>query len=198
VLAGCASSPPDHFYSLSSGGIDAATAPASTGASTGTGSAAASTQPLYIELQAVAIPQRVARSQIVINSGEGRVDLLEQERWAAPLSAEIGQALSQDLTAGLGAIDVYRSPTPPQAAVYRISTSVQRFESAPGQYALVDAVWSVRRVGSDAVLTCRSVADEKVGAGYDALVLGHRRALARIAASIAQGVRTVAAGAPSC
>jgi hypothetical protein len=39
---------------------------------------------------------------------------------------------------------VFRTPTPDKAPVYRISTNVQRFESAPGQYALIDAVWSVR------------------------------------------------------
>ena len=89
---------------------------------------------------------------------------------------------------------MFRTPTPDGAPVYRISTNVQRFESAPGQYALIDAVWSVRLVGSAKVLTCRSVANEQVAAGYDALVAGHRRAVTRIAADIAKVVRGLAAG----
>lgn len=181
ALAGCASAPPEHFYSLSNGVVDAAS-PAKSGAA------------YYIELPTVGVPQQVSRSQLVTNSGAGRIELLEQERWSAPLSAEIGQALSLAITGELGTMDVFRTPTPEQAPVYRISTNVQRFESAPGQYALVDAVWSVRQVGGAKVLTCRSVANETVGPGYDALVAGHRRAIGRIAAEMAQAVRALAGG----
>lgn len=188
MLAGCASAPPvERFYSLSSGAAASPAAPAAGGAA-----------PLFIELQAVSVPQQVSRNQLVVTTGEGRVELLEQERWAALPAAEIGQALSLGITGELGAIDVFRTPTPEQAPVYRISTNVQRFESAPGQYALIDAVWSVRKVGAAQVLTCRSVASVTVAAGYDALVAGHRRAVARIAADIAKAVRGIAAGAGSC
>ncbi len=179
ALAGCATPPVERFYSLS-GGVPAAPA--------GAGGV------LYIELQAVSVPQQVSRSQLVVTSGPGRVELLEQERWSAPLAAELGQALSLAVTGELGAIDVFRTPTPEQAAVYRISTNVQRFESAPGQYALIDAVWSVRRVGSSTVLTCRSVAKEALptGSSYDALVAGHRRAVQQVGADIAKAVRALA------
>ena len=109
-------------------------------------------------------------------------------------AAEISQSLSLAITGELGTVDVFRTPTTDGAPVYRISTNVQRFESAPGRYALIDAVWSVRLVGSTKVLTCRSVANETVGAGYDALVAGHRRAVARIAAEMSKAVRALAAG----
>jgi uncharacterized lipoprotein YmbA len=180
ALAGCATPPVERFYSLSGG---APAAPAGAGGV------------LFIELQAVSVPQQVARNQLVVTAGPGRVELLEQERWSAPLAAELGQALSLAVTGELGAIDVFRTPTPEQAAVYRISTNVQRFESAPGQYALIDAVWSVRRVGSSAVLTCRSVANQPLpaGSGYDALVAGHRRAVQQVGADIAKAVRALAA-----
>jgi uncharacterized lipoprotein YmbA len=180
LLAGCASAPPERFYSLSNG-MGVAEAPAARAA-------------YYIELPAVTVPQQVARNQLVVSTGAGRVDLLEQERWSSPPASEIGQAMSLAISGELGTIDVFRTPTPDNAPVYRISANVQRFESAPGQYALIDAVWSVRLVGSTKVLTCRSVANEKVGAGYDALVAGHRRAVARIAADISKAVRGLAAG----
>lgn len=183
TLAGCASSPPEHFYSLSNGmGVGVAAAPSAPAAA------------YFIELPAVTVPQQVARNQLVVSTGAGRVDLLEQERWSAPLAAEIGQALSLAISGELGTIDVFRTPTPETAPVYRISTNVQRFESAPGQYALVDAVWSVRLVGGTKVLTCRSVANEQVAAGYDALVAGHRRAVARVGADISKAIRALATG----
>lgn len=190
ALAGCASAPPERFYSLSAGmGAAAADSARTTQAAPA----------YYIELPAVSVPQQVARNQLVVTTGAGRVDLLEQERWVSPPSAEIGQALSLAISGELGTIDVFRTPTPDKAPVYRISTNVQRFESAPGQYALIDAVWSVRLAGSQQVLTCRSVAQEPVGAGYDELVAGHRRAITRISTDIAKAVRTLAAGTkPGC
>ena len=190
MLAGCAS-PPDHFYTLAGG-------PAGIGTSGMTGMAGAPAADggakLYFELQPVGVPEQVSRSQLVVTTGAGRLDVLEQERWGAPVSAEIGQALSTDLSSTLGAIDVYRTPHPDTLPVVRISTNVQRFESAPGQYALIDAVWSVHPVPGEAVLTCRSVIEEKVGAGYDELVAGHRRALVRLATAIGAAVRGVSAG----
>lgn len=185
VLAGCASAPTERFYSLSNG-MGVAAPPAARAA-------------YYIEVPAVTVPQQVARNQLVVSTGAGRIDLLEQERWSSPPASEIGQALSLAVTGELGTIDAFRTPTPDGAPVYRISTSVQRFESAPGQYALIDAVWSVRLVGGTKVLTCRSVANEEVAAGYDALVAGHRRAVARIAADISKAVRGLATGTlPTC
>lgn len=183
LLGGCASAPPEHFYSLSSG-MDAMPLAASPG--------------YYIEVAAVSVPQQVARSQLVVSAGEGGIELLEQQRWASPPAAEIGQALSLALSGQLGAIDVFRTQPPAQATVYRISTSVQRFESAPGRYALLDAVWSVRRVGGAQILTCRSVLREPVTAGYEALVAGHRRAVLRMASDIAGAIRGQAAGQGNC
>jgi uncharacterized protein len=187
VLAGCAhSTPPERFYSLSSG-LPAVAA-----------TAAASKAPLYFELAAVPVPQQANRSQLVVTVGEGRVELLEQQRWASPLSSEIGQALSLGITAELGAVDVYRTAAPDAAPVYRISASIQRFESTPGKSALVDAVWSVRRAGQTKVLACRTVTEEPVAGGYDELVAGHRRALAKLSASISKGVLALAAGGNTC
>ncbi|WP_322066040.1 ABC-type transport auxiliary lipoprotein family protein, partial [Burkholderia ubonensis] len=77
--------------------------------------------------------------------------------------------------------------------VYRVSVNVQRFESWPGQRAAIDAVWSVRAVGTQVVMTCRTSVAEPVGDGYDALVAGHRRALDAIATQAAAGVRALAA-----
>jgi hypothetical protein len=184
LLAGCASAPPDQFYTLAGGAVPAPLAAPET-----------ATGKLYVELVPVNVPAQVRRNQLVVgNGGDGRVELLEHHRWAGPLPDEIGNALSLGITARLGAIDVYRTPRPDGVAVYRISASVQRFESVPGSHALVDAVWSVRQVGGGSVLTCRSVLREEVGQGYDALVAGHRTALGKLAEAVAAGVRDQAAG----
>ncbi|WP_051293515.1 PqiC family protein [Pseudoduganella violaceinigra] len=182
-LAGCASAPPEHFYSLSNGMASAASTP---------------NPGYYIEVQNVSVPQQVARSQLVVTSAEGRIDVMEQERWASPPASEIGQALSLAVSGELGVIDVFRTQPPEKSAVYRISTNVQRFESAPGKYAMLDAVWSIRLAGSAQVLTCRTTAREEVAPGYDELVMGHRRAVAKVASDIAKALRSQVAGKGVC
>jgi uncharacterized lipoprotein YmbA len=181
LLAACATTDADRFYTLN-------------GPAAAASSSAASGKPVYIEMLAVNVPAQVKRKELVVTTGAGQVDMLDHHRWIGPLADEIGHALSLQVSAELGAIDVYRTPYPQGAAPYRISTNVQRFESVPGQYALIDATWSVRQVGSEAVLTCRSVLREPVGQGYEALVAGHRAALGKLANAIAAGVRKGPAG----
>lgn len=180
ALAAC-SSPPARFYTLSP--ADAAT-PVRT---------APANPAFLIEVPSVGVPEQVAKNQLVVQKNAAQVDVLEQERWAAPPADEIRRALSDDLAAQLGTIDVANSAYPPGVPVYRVSVNVQRFESWPGKRAAVDAVWSVRSVGTQAVMTCRTSVAEPVADGYDALVAGHRRALDVIATQAAAGVRAMAA-----
>ncbi|KVQ58935.1 membrane integrity-associated transporter subunit PqiC [Burkholderia territorii] len=180
ALAAC-SSPPARFYTLSP--ADAA-APVRS---------APANPSFLIEVPSVGVPEQVAKNQLVVQKNAAQVDVLEQERWAAPPADEIRRALSDDLAAQLGTIDVANSAYPAGVPVYRISVNVQRFESWPGKRAAIDAVWSVRALGTQAVMTCRTSVAEPVADGYDALVAGHRRALDVIASQAASGVRAMAA-----
>ncbi|MBB3257863.1 hypothetical protein F4827_002729 [Paraburkholderia bannensis] len=186
ALAGCAS-PASRFYTLSPSG-DGARTPAAAAATAGP------TNPAWlIELAPVDVPPQVAKAQLVVQSDATQVKVLEQERWASMPGDEIRRALSGDLTQQLNTIDVYGSPHPDNVPVYRVSVNVQRFESWPGSHALIDAVWSVRALDTQTVMTCRSVLNEPVGDGYDALVVGHRRAVADLSQAISSGVRALAA-----
>lgn len=182
ALAGCAS-PASHFYTLSP--TDDAARPAAP--------APVANPAWLIEVAPIDVPPQVAKAQFVVQTSANNVDVLEQQRWSSLPGDEIRRALSGNLTQQLGTIDVYGSPRPDNVPTYRISVKVQRFESWPGSHALIDAVWSVRSLASQTVLTCRSVADEPVGDGYDALVAGHRRAVETLSTAIASGVRALAA-----
>lgn len=187
ALAACSSSPPSRFYTLS------AAPNAGTGTAQRTAAPAAANPSLLIEVAPVNMPSQVARNQLVVQKDPNQVSVLEEERWASLPGDEVRRALSGDLAQRLGTIDVYGAPYPEGVPVYRVSVNVHRFESWPGSHALIDAVWSVRAVGSRAVMTCRSVASVPVASGYDALVDGHRRAVEAIAAAIAGGVQSLAA-----
>jgi hypothetical protein len=182
MLAAC-SSPPSHFYTLNADDT------ADTAAATRTPASPA----MLIEVPPVDVPPQVAKNQLVVQTGPTQVQVLEQERWASLPGDEIRRALSSDLTARLGAIDVYGTPHPDGVPLYRVKVTVQRFESWPGSHALIDAVWSVRAMRTQAVLACRSVISQPVASGYDALADGHRRAVQAISQQIAAGVQALAA-----
>jgi uncharacterized lipoprotein YmbA len=190
ALAGCATPLPDHFYTLS--GIDLENP------SPGTAGTIAPPAPgYYLEIPAVNVPQQVSRPQMVIETAPGSIELKEHERWSAPLADEIRLAVSSDLTRSLGAIDVYRTAHTGSAPVYRVSMNVEQFVSAPGRYAALDVVWSVRALPDGAVLTCRSALREPVGTGYADLVAGHKRVLHRLSAAIAATIGQFSAARPT-
>lgn len=181
MLAACSSSPPARFYTL-----DAA-------AAAGAAASVSANPAFLIQVPSVDVPEQVAKNQLVVQKNAAQVDVLEQERWAAPPADEIRRALSSALTRRLDTIDVANAAYPANVPVYRVSVNVQRFESWPGRHAALAAVWSVRALPSQAVMTCRTDVVEPVPAGYDALVAGHRQAIGALADQIAAGVRAMAA-----
>ncbi len=77
-------------------------------------------------------------------------------------------------------------------ADYRAGVDVQSFQSAPGEAAILDAVWTVRRTKDGKAETGRTTAREAVQEkGYDALAAAHSRALARLSRDIADAVRAL-------
>lgn len=179
LLGACASSVPTRYHSLLGG--------------TGDAVEAAAPAKFLIDLQPVVVPAQVDRPQLLVRDGSG-VTPLEQERWIAPLADEARAALSADLSRTLDTTDIAGQPRAAGSNVLSIKIDLRRFESAPGAYAAVDAVWSLRFDDPKfSPLVCASSARESVGAGYDELVRGHRRALAAIASRIASAAREYAA-----
>jgi len=154
-----------------------------------------------IEVQSVDLPPQVSTPQLVVRTGGSEMVPVDTRRWIAPLGDEIRDALSADLSRQLGVRDVYGLPgggTAPGMPVWRINVKVQRFESALGAYARIDTVWTLRRAGDQAIaLTCGSSISESVQPGYPALVEGHQRAVAQLAAQIAAGLGAAQQGGGS-
>lgn len=190
ALAACASSPPSHFYTLMGSAASVASNTAPVSAATDT--AVNANHPFFIEVPPVAIPPQLQRPQLVLDTGPGQVDILEQRRWSQPLGDEIAQALSQNLTRRLPALDVYHTAHPANRAVYRIDVNVQRFESQLNRQATLAAVWSVTRLPQGVTMTCRSTISVPAGAGYPALIASHRQAIARMGQRIASAIRRLA------
>ena len=180
VAAGCGTSPPSRFYTLS-----------------GTTAAAAAPSNLSIAVGPVTIPGAVDRPQMVVSTGANQVELDEFNRWAAPLGNNISRVVAMNLGTLLGTPNVSLFPQMLAANTdFRVAIEVQRFDSTPGDSALLDAVWIVRRTADGKSDTGRTTAREPVPEkSYDALVAAHSRAVARLSQDIATAVRGLGGGA---
>ncbi len=184
VAAGCAG-PPSHFYTLSRSEMLTAT-PASTSSN------------LSVVVGPVSIPAIVDLPQIVVNTGSNEVSLDEFNRWASPLQNNISRVVAENLVAMLGTprISLFQQSLNADAD-YRVAIEVQSFESAPGDAATLNAVWSARRTKDGKTVTARTTVREPTQEkGYDALAAAHSRALARMSQDIADAIRALDRGAP--
>jgi len=138
----------------------------------------------------------VDRPQMVLTTGPNQVAIDEFNRWAAPLQNIISRAVAENLTVMLGAsiVTLFPDATSMDAA-YRAVIDVQRFESASGDAATLDAVWLVKRVkdgtSETGRTTVREPAPEK---DYTVLVAAHNRAIGRLSQDIANAVRALDRG----
>jgi hypothetical protein len=177
VVAACGSTPASRFYTLSA-----------------TSGPAAQSSNLSITVGPVSVPAVVDRPQIVVSAGPNQVRLDEFNRWASPLQNDISRVVAKNLVAMLGTPHVTLSAQTFSAeADYRAAIEVQRFESVPGEAAILDTLWTVRRMKDGRTQTGRTTVRETVqDKGYDALAAAHSRALTRLSQSIADAVRALA------
>jgi uncharacterized lipoprotein YmbA len=174
--AGCAS-PPDRYYTLAMPVPVTASAPAP------------AAPPVFMELAPVAVPERLARPQMVVHRSGGQgaeVALLEQHRWASSFESELRDALASGIAARLGAIDLTKGGRQPGQPAWRIAVQLRRFDAI--ENVRVDAAfsWTVRRSDADRSATCQWVAGEPVGSGIEALAEGAQRVTAKAAEAIAR------------
>lgn len=177
VSAGCGSSPKANFYTLAA---DAAPA------------AGDSKTTYTVAIGAVSIPEMVDRPQFVVRTGTNQVAINEFERWAGSLKTEIGSAVAGNLMQQIPGANIYAYPH--GAALTpdcRVTLEVQRFDSTPNEAALIEVLWTVQPA-KGAARAGRTVARVATGgAGYDALVVAHGRALAQVSNEIAAAIKSV-------
>lgn len=153
--------------------------------------AAASASAYLVVVGPVTIPELVDRPQIVTRADANRIEIAEQARWGAPLKSEIPRVLADSLARLLpGARTATMDQRGAGAPDYRVLIDVQRFDSS-AEGAAIQASWAVRPKEGAPVITGRSIVTEPAGAGYEALVAAHSRALARLGGEIAAAINGV-------
>jgi uncharacterized lipoprotein YmbA len=173
VSAGC-SAATMHFYTLDS-----------------TATAGAAPAARYAVLVGpVDVPSSVDRPQFVVQVAPNRVVIDELNCWAAPLGDGIAGAIAGNLSVLLATHDVAVAPLVNFQASHRVTLSVQRFDSIPGQSVSLDALWTVTPTALTGVARSgRTIAQETVTApGYEALAAAHSRLLAKVSGEIAAAI----------
>jgi uncharacterized lipoprotein YmbA len=183
VLAGCGASPQARFYTLSPGAVV---------------ERADSKAQFSVAIGPVSIPDMIDRPQIVTRAGTNQVTINEFARWAGPLQSEIARVIAGNLTQMLNGAPVYIYPQSANVrADYKVTLDVQQFDSALGDAATLEVLWSVQPAKGGESKTGRALVREPTGAdqgadkGYDALVSAHSRALTAVSRDIAAAIRPV-------
>ena len=109
-----------------------------------------------ILIESVSVPPQVDRPQLVIRQGDSSLAILETQWWGATLVDELRSAL----------VDQLSNTRPARKLSLRVD--VQRFDSLPGQYALLDARWRLRAREANTQLTCRSTLQTAAGSSIAA------------------------------
>ena len=129
-----------------------------------------------IRIEGISVPPQVDRPQIVIRQGNSGLAILETQWWAASLVDELRSALVDQLT----------NSTPQRKLSVRLD--VQRFDSIPDQFALLDVKWRLRTTGevNNSLMTCRTTLRSPSGPTIDDLVIAHQDNVKRLAAVISE------------
>ncbi|NWE40384.1 membrane integrity-associated transporter subunit PqiC [Pseudomonas yamanorum] len=138
-----------------------------------------------IRIESITVPPQVDRPQIVIRQGDSGVAILETQWWAASLVDELRSALVDQLAS--------------HRKNLAVRIEVQRFDSIPGQYALLDVKWRLRQTGTDErrPLTCRTVVQSPSGPTIDDLVIAQQNNVKRFAALLSQVADTSSSECPA-
>jgi uncharacterized lipoprotein YmbA len=186
LFAGCRSSTPVQFYTLSS--LSAATEKADT---------ADAAPNIAVGVGPVEIPKVLDRPQIVTRNGPNKITLDEFHRWAGPLQTDFARVLADNISLLLGIDQVAVYPWEAGFAPdYRIALDIRSFEGQWGKAVRLDVIWRVAdQAGQKTLAVKKSVITEPLSTvDYDALVAAQSQAIAQLSREIAREIRDLQAG----
>jgi len=176
ALTGCGASAESRFYALSS---------------TATAAGASSASATKVLVGPVSIPATVDRPEMVVQVPPNGVEVEEFNRWAAPLGDMISRTVATDLGGQLASSEITSQPLANFNPTYKVTISVQRFDSVKGQEAILEAVWTVQSTSTGKSQSGSTVTHESTqGDSFEAIAAAHSRAVARLSSDIAVVIRS--------
>jgi uncharacterized protein len=182
VTAGCASSPPMHYYTLTE-------TPATSRLTVPEGT-------IPLRLDRVTIPTELDRSQMVRRLDSTQLQIVEGDRWAAPLDETIRRVLSNDLAARLspGAV---ANPNEPSIGEKRqsLAVDISEFYGDPSCAVTLRAAWTLKQSESQSLRGNEAATASALGAcmGAGTIPTAMSVALGQISDRIAAAVASAEA-----
>jgi uncharacterized protein len=171
ALVACGSSPKTRFFAL-----DAVTAQS-------TSSQASFSAP--IEVGHVDLPGELDRLSMVRRGAGNRVEVSDQDRWAAPLDELVRRALTADLRARLPQAHVLAAGDPAPPGTRTLTLNVQQFMASDAGHVVLDADWNLQRSGERPHVRHERIETPLEGQDGEAVAAAMSRALAELADRIA-------------
>jgi hypothetical protein len=172
ALLGCATTPPAAFYTLSPGLAPPGAA-----------------LPWSLGLTLSEFPEALDRPQLMLRTGENRLDIQELHRWAAPLEGQVRRVLRENLARRTGSPRVETHPWPTNFRPEKhIRLAITRFDGRPGATADLQARWSLTAADGTPLPSRTAAYSEEAGESIETLVAAQNRLLERLAADIGDSV----------
>jgi uncharacterized protein len=158
---------------------------------------------MRISIVPVRIPAAIDRPQWLVRRPDDSLQMLEGDRWVAPLAEEFRFAMRARLASRWGIVDAARPRSGSELApvAWRLVIDVLRLDARPGAETLLEARWTLlppRDGGAGAACAARIVEPVETG-GTQAIVEAYRRSLTLLSDQIGAQLRSIAAGGePVC
>ena len=184
VLSGCATSPPQRFYLLSSLDINASSQM----------QPSADERCFAIGIGPIRIPDYLDRPQIVTRRASGEIALAEFDRWGEPMKDNLTRALAKNLSILLCTNTIAFFPWRGGIPIdYRIEMEVLRLDGSLGGNISLEAWWMVLSGNGKRMLLAKksNFTEAAGGKDYQSLVAAQGRALGHLSREIAEAIKTL-------
>ena len=172
-LSGCAGTKPT-FYVLSAEG----SLPSGGGTGIGVGP--------------VTLAEYVDRSNLVIQTGPNKIELVQSHLWAGDLDNSVARVIATNLGRRLNTGNVRTYPWQRDSEIdYQVAMDIREFLAGDDGFARIEAIWRIYSLpGSKLVRSKTFIAKESIASeDYEAVVAAQSRLLGKLSADIAAGIR---------
>ena len=167
ILVTACASKPDRFYTLD-------VLPAG-------GRPALAAKPLHVRLD-VTVPSLVDRSEMVVTTANNGVQILDHERWAAPLSDQVAQTLSRDIERRRADVLVGDRRFDQGKAAAVVKVDIVRMSAARAGHVNLEAHWHITDIDAGMDVVGGDSFDVPLGgAEYAAMAQGYSQAISQLA-----------------
>jgi uncharacterized lipoprotein YmbA len=173
IVAGCAG-PGDQYYLLTASG------PAPSGGGMGIG------------VGPVTVAEYIDRSNMIFQSGPQKLEIAETHHWAGEVRKSVASAMASNLGRQLGTGNVRTYPWERDDELrYQVSLDIRQFHGTADGHALLEASWRVYSLPGGKLISAKSgtYLEPQVQDGFEELAAAQSRALQRLAADVAKGIR---------